>query len=236
MQLRKTLSLSDCDIKFSAGDQKRPETRFSGYASVFNGVDSYGDTILPEAYDTVIKSINGGNARMPKMFLNHRSFDVPLGKWTSLEVDEYGLKAEGELTEGNPTADVVKASLAHGTIDGLSIGFRIAEDDVEIVQEKGAKRRIIKNISELVEISVVTFPADDDARVDLASVKSALSQVNTIRDLELFLRDAGLPKSVAIATASQARRLFSQRDSEATLELPTELRQLIAANLNQSRI
>ena len=41
MLVKKTLQLSNCDIKIQ-GDAGQ----FSGYASVFGGVDSYGDTIL----------------------------------------------------------------------------------------------------------------------------------------------------------------------------------------------
>ena len=59
MQMQhKTLSISDCEIKL---DEKQGV--FSGYASVFNGVDSYGDTILPGAYKNTLKQFG-----MPKMF------------------------------------------------------------------------------------------------------------------------------------------------------------------------
>jgi len=238
MLLHKSLSLSNCDIKFKPQDSEELFCKFSGYASTFNGIDSYGDTILPSAYDSVIKSISDGSMPMPKMFINHKSWDLPIGKWTSLSKDERGLKAEGELTLGNPQSQAVKASLEHGTIDGLSIGFRLNTDDVEMIDQKDQKIRIIKNISDLVEVSVVTFPADAEARVDLSSVKSALEMINDIRDFENFLRDAGgFSKSLAKATASQAKRIFSHRDDEKALEelqLPPEVRQLIAANLSHS--
>lgn len=234
MLTRKTLSLTDCSIKFRQDDDKKPGCKFSGYASVFNGIDSYGDTILPGAYDNVIATIRDGSARMPKMFVNHKAWDLPIGKWVSMAEDDMGLKVDGELTAGNPAADGVRASLIHGTLDGLSIGFRLEDGDTETIEQGEQKIRLIKNISELVEISLVTFPADEEARIDLASVKNALDQVKTIRDFESFLRDAGLPKSVATAAASQAKRLF-QRESELALNMPPELRQLIVANLIESK-
>ena len=48
----------------------------------------------------------------------------------------------------------------------------------------------------LVEVSPVVFPADSAARIDLGSVKSAeleesIGELETIRDFERFLRDAG---------------------------------------------
>jgi HK97 family phage prohead protease len=238
MLLHKSLSLSNCDIKLKPRNSEDPFCKFSGYASTFNGVDSYGDTILPSAYDSVIKSISDGSMPMPKMFINHKSWDLPIGKWTSLSKDEHGLKAEGELTLGNPQSQAVKASLEHGTIDGLSIGFRLNPDDVEMTEQDDQKIRVIKNIADLVEVSVVTFPADAEARVDLSSVKSALEMINDIRDFENFLRDAGgFSKSLAKATASHAKRIFAHRDDEIALEdlqLPLEVRQLIAANLSHS--
>ncbi len=239
MLLHKSLSLSDCDIQLKKRDREDPFCKFSGYASTFGGVDTYGDTILPSAYDTVMKSISEGSARMPKMFMNHKSWDLPIGKWTSLSTDERGLKAEGELTLGNPQSQALKASLEHGTIDGLSIGFRLNPDDVEMVEQKDQKIRVIKNISELVEVSVVTFPADQEARVDLNSVKTALELINDIRDFENFLRDAGgFSKSLAKAVAGQAKRIFSHREDVIALDdlkLPDEVRQIIAANFSHSQ-
>jgi hypothetical protein len=107
--------------------------------------------------------------------------------------------------------------------------------DVEYSEIDGQTVRIIKNISELAEVSVVTFPADDMARVDLTSVKNSLDQIESIKDFEDFLREAGgFSKSLATATASRAKRLFTRSESE-KLSLPSELQQIIAANLLSSR-
>jgi HK97 family phage prohead protease len=237
MLQRKTLSLSDCEITLKARDDKKPGYRFSGYASVFNGTDSYGDRILPGAYQSVLREIQTKATRMPKMFINHKAWDLPIGKWVDIYEDDTGLKADGELTVGNPTSDAVAASLQHGTLDGLSIGFRLDDGDTETVQESGQPIRLIKNISELVEISVVTFPADEEARVDLVSVKTALEAVHSIRDFENFLRESGgFSKSLAMATARQARRVFDQREAGHPLELPPEVRRQIVENLTNSRI
>ena len=136
---------------------------------------------------------------------------------------------------GKTDAQAVKAAMQHGTIDGLSIGYGLNRDDVEMVEKEDGMVRIIKNISELYEISIVTYPADDSARVDLSSVKNALDLVESIKDFEDFLREAGgFSKSLATATASRAKRLFSQSESE-NQKLPDELQRIIAANLQNSR-
>jgi len=231
MMMRKNLVLENVGLKFA----KNETGAFSGYASVFGGVDSYRDTIMPGAYKSVIERIQSGAARMPKMFINHKSYELPVGKWLSMEEDEKGLFMFGELTPGMEDAKTVKAAMQHGTIDGLSIGYGLNRDDVEMVEKDDGVVRIIKNVSELYEISIVTYPADDAARVDLSSVKSALDQVESIKDFEDFLREAGgFSKSLATATASRAKRLFSQSESEKS-KLPDELQRIIAANLQNSR-
>lgn len=221
----KTLLLNDVGLKFKGADGGT----FSGYASVFGGVDSYRDTIMPGAYKQVLDLIKAGAMRMPKMFINHKSWEMPVGKWTLMEEDEKGLYVEGEFTPGNPEAAVAKAALHHNTVDGLSIGYSLSSEDVEFRDDI----RVIKNISKLHEISVVTYPADDDARIE--SVKSALELVKDIRDLEDFLRDAGgFSKTLAAATAGHCKRIFARSDSD-VMQLPKDLAALIAANLDNAR-
>ena len=228
---RKQLMLTNVKLKFA----DTVTGKFGGYASTFGGIDSYNDTIMAGAYKSVIKAVMDGSARMPKMFVNHKSYEVPIGKWTKMYEDEKGLYIEGELTPGNPEAAIVKAAMQHETIDGLSIGYMLKPEDVEFSEVDGKMVRVIKNVSDLSEVSVVTFPADDSARVDLTSVKSSLDQINSIKEFEDFLREAaGFSKSLATATASRAKRLFSQSESEKT-KLPDELQRMIAANLQSSR-
>lgn len=231
MMMRKNIVLDNVGLKFAKGETGG----FSGYASVFGGVDSYNDTIMAGAYKGVIERIKSGAARMPKMFVNHKSYELPVGKWLEISEDSKGLLMQGELTPGMSDAEKVKAAMQHGTIDGLSIGYGLNRDDVEMVEKDDGVVRVIKNISELYEISIVTYPADDSARVDLSSVKNALDLVESIKDFEDFLREAGgFSKSLATATASRAKRLFSQSESEKS-KLPDELQRIIAANLQNSR-
>ncbi|MCK6453999.1 MAG: HK97 family phage prohead protease [Alphaproteobacteria bacterium] len=201
--LRKTLLLSDAAIKLD-GDTGR----FAGYASVFGGVDSYGDTVVRGAYDSTLR--NNGK---PKMFFNHDSYALPIGKWLAAKEDDHGLFVEGELTAGNPQSDAVRAALKHGTVDGLSIGYYLKKGDFDETEEG----RVIRKVSRLVEVSVVTFPADEAARVDLASVKSEdIDGIETVRDFERFLRDAGgLSKGLATALVSRAKLIFAPGEPDA---------------------
>lgn len=180
---------------------------FTGYASTFGNVDAGGDTIVKGAYLDTLRD-NG----LPKMFFNHDSYAVPIGKWLKAEEDDYGLLLTGEFTPGNAMAEEVKAALKHGTVDSLSIGYRLKAGDY---QETPAGRTI-KRVARLAETSIVTFPMDKYARVDLASVKThgdEIKQLLTIRDFEYFLRDAGgFSKGAAQALTARAKELFGLRE------------------------
>ena len=224
--LRKTLSFSDCQIKTDGKTGK-----FSGYASVFNSIDSYGDTILPGAYKKTLE-VNG----LPKMFLQHESWELPIGKWLSAEEDNHGLWVEGELTLGMGRANDTYAALKHGTLDGLSIGYMLSKDDYDYVEGSDMCRRVIKNITLLAEVSPVVFPAETQARIDLDSVKSDIEEIKTIREFERFLRDAGrLSKGLTEALVSRAKFVFSQGDLDKKTETEKAAQEVINRILFNNR-
>lgn len=177
---------------------------FAGYASVFGGVDSFNDTIIKGAFADTITD----RQRMPLMLYGHSSRDV-VGKWLKMEEDDTGLWVEGELTPNHSLASDVYASMRHGAIDGMSIGFMIPEGGSEELENGG--RRITK--VDLMEISIVGFPADNDARVAQVKMSDQINSIESIRDAERFLRDAGLPVSMAKAFLSQCRPLY-QREAD----------------------
>jgi len=170
---RKNLSLDSVELKLDDSGRK-----FSGYASVFNGVDSYGDTIVPGAYSKTISQ----RERPIQMRWNH--FGPVIGKWTRIEEDEKGLFVEGELTPGHSVAEDAYALLKHQAVTGMSIGYRIPPGGLE----KDGEKRLLKQI-DLVEISIVESPADLNAQV--GDVKSAIEQAETRKEFEELLRNAG---------------------------------------------
>lgn len=198
----KSILIADAQFKLEGDD-----TTFVGYASTFGNVDGGGDTIIKGAYKETLKT-NG----MPKMFFNHDSYAVPIGKWVKAVEDDYGLLLTGEFTPGNTLAAEVKAALKHGTVDSMSIGYRLKAGDYQ----ETPTGRTIKRVDRLAETSIVTFPMDKFAKVDLTSVKFAdeLKAVATIRDFEYFLRDAGgFSKGAAQALTARAKELFGLRDA-----------------------
>ena len=202
--------LQNCNLKFNqTGIASAEDDRiFSGYASVFGGIDSFGDTILKGAFTESLEAMT----RKPLMLYGHNQSSV-VGKWLDLEEDEVGLFVKGQFTPNHSLADDVYASARHGAIDGLSIGFRVKKDGAEEMENGG--RRITK--VDLVEVSLVGFPADDAARVTQVKMSDEIKNIESIRDAERFLRDAGLPISMAKAFIGQCRPLY-QREADAERE------------------
>ena len=196
----KQIKLDVAEIDFDDDDRM-----IRGYASVFGGIDSYGDTVMKGAYEDTIAD----RERPVRMRWNH--FGPVIGKWTKMYEDDKGLYVEGQLTPGHSVAEDVYASLKFGAVDGLSIGYipKEYEDD----KETGI--RTLKEI-ELIEISVVEEPADLGAKIDeVKGISEALAQCENLKDAENCLRDAcGLSRAAATAIVSQIKTL-TQSDSEA---------------------
>lgn len=196
----KLLEIENIEIKFDA----EKTGSFSGYASVFNGVDAYGDTIIPGAYSKTLKK----RSRPVQLRWNHYG-DV-IGKWTKIEEDEKGLYVEGELTPNHSKAQDVYASLKHGAISGLSIGY------IPVKYEENEKGGLNLKEIDLVEISIVETPADNSAHIE--NIKS-LDDSKTLKEIEAYLRDAhGLSRAEAVAVVSKVKAVWlgEQADIKST--------------------
>jgi HK97 family phage prohead protease len=162
---------------------------FSGYASVFDVVDWYGDVVVPGAFTSTLEAW-AKKSKLPSMLWQHRAAE-PIGVWTKMAEDAKGLYAEGRILLD--AGDLEKRAHAHlkaGSISGLSIGFDIAPGGLAYDSNQGAW--LLKQV-DLWEVSLVTFPANEEAQVD--AVKTALAAGP--KEFERFLREAGLTRSQA---------------------------------------
>ncbi|WP_448216282.1 HK97 family phage prohead protease [Endozoicomonas sp. 2B-B] len=187
---------------------------FSGYGSVFGVKDSYSDIVLPGAFK---ESLNHWQekAQLPAMLWQHR-MDEPIGVYTKMEEDDEGLYVEGRLLiDDDSLAKRAHAHMKAGSLSGLSIGYSL--NDYEWDKDKGAW--LLKDI-DLWEVSLVTFPANDEARI--SDVKTALSRGEEVspKQIERVLRDVGLSRTQAKAFMSEGYSALNQRDAddEAALE------------------
>ncbi len=198
---------------------------FSGYGAVFGNLDAYGDVIAPGAFTETLFESKAAN-QWPAMLVQHgytADMDVPVGIWTELREDPVGLYAEGKLADTNMGRELygLMKMQPRPAINGMSIGYIPIEWTTRSKPEE--PRRVLKKLS-LMEISLVTFPANSRARV--TDVKSEIS----IRDAEKALRDVGFTQAQSKAILADGFKAMSQRDAE---DMDTEsLAALIHKNIH----
>jgi HK97 family phage prohead protease len=170
-----------------------------GYGSVFGNVDTYGDTVAKGAFTKTIADIKSGAANWPAMLSQHDQM-TPIGVWTGMEENSRGLKLTGQLaptTLGQTIYNLMKMK-PRPALNGLSIGYQAKDFELHKKgQGPGGASRTLKAV-DLKEISVVTFPADQFARV--ASVKSW-------QEDEPVVDEAALAKAWAFSEFEAMRRL-----------------------------
>lgn len=183
---------------------------FSGYASVFDNVDSYGDIVRKGAF---VESIGEWEAKgkMPPILWNHDPSD-PIGVYTKMQEDEKGLYVEGKLLiDDVPRAKQTHALMKAGVIDGLSIGYRVKEYLYNVDEEVTDLIKL-----SLREVSIVTFPANPETRIEAVKSRLDAGELPTLPEFEKFLREAGFSKSQATAIAGHGlRKLLSDSAPEA---------------------
>ncbi len=152
---------------------------FEGYGSVFGVVDYDDDVVVKGAFAKSLAAHKLKGTR-PVMAWQHDTRQIP-GVWEEFVEDDYGLFLRGRLLKDDVAiAREAYALLKAGAVSGLSVGIRVVVDEYD----RTTYVRTIKE-AELWETSLVTFPANDLARVE--SVKS----ISDVTGLERFLRDAG---------------------------------------------
>lgn len=210
---RKRVAFSDIVTEQkSEGDTQ--EMRFKGYGAVFGNVDSYGDVIEPGAFAKTLKA-STKNGDWPSMLLQHGGWGLnaedlsPIGVWDVLAEDDKGLVSEGVLAPTQRGEDAYKLlkMKPRPAITGLSIGYIPKKFTVGTKPEE--PRRLLHEV-ELIEISLVTFPANGKARI--SSVKSA--DGFSEREFEQLMQDAGLTRKEARVVMSHGfRHLKAMQDA-----------------------
>jgi HK97 family phage prohead protease len=137
--------------------------RIKGYAST-KDLDRVKDVVLPSAFRETIDTF----MKNPIVFFNH-NWNEGIAKVTNLSIDENGLWVECEWPAKGTSqlADQVWSMIEQGIYRAFSFGFKIlADQDVSKDPSTPADRIITK--LDLLEVSVVTVPANANATFSLA--------------------------------------------------------------------
>lgn len=217
------------EVKFAEGDNPDTAMTFKGYGAVFGNLDSYGDVIEAGAFKKTLKEART-TGNWPAMLMQHGGWGMsaddltPVGVWTDMEEDEKGLLITGKLADtqrGREAYGLLKMS-PRPAINGLSIGYRARKFIVGTKPEE--PRRTLQEV-ELVEVSLVTFPANPKARI--GSVKSGHGL--GVRDAEMALREAGFSKNEAKAILAKGFAAIEHREDVDRDQLADAVSRAIAA-------
>lgn len=150
--MKKTFRLDSVISKVQKGETGT--LKITGYAST-SDKDRAGDVIPPSAWTK-----NGGldnYGKNPILLFNH-NYSKPIGKTTEVTVDENGLHIEAEISKSAEIYSLIE----DGVLRTFSVGFMVK--DLDYIPETDGF--IIKD-AELLEVSVVSVPCNQDATFSL---------------------------------------------------------------------
>ena len=157
-------------------------------------------------FDEVIErgALNGADLKDVRFLVNHDTSKIPLARSRNnnanstmqLMPDDQGMAIRVNLdVKNNSEARNLYSAIERGDISGMSFMFRI--DDEEWTElESDHPCRHVKKISDVVEVSAVTFPAYEDTSISvrnkeaLENAKLALDSAKRSLDSELELAKA----------------------------------------------
>ena len=195
-----------------------------GYGSVFGVRDNYDDVIAKGAFAATLAQ-HKSEGTMPAMLWQHDATE-PIGVWTEMVEDAKGLRIKGQLALDTTRGKEAYALLKLGALNGLSIGFV----SKQWAYDRDTEVRTLTEL-DLWEVSLVTFPANEKARV--TNIKGASEELVVPKDAERIMRDAGFSKADATAFVSRVMRMGEERrDSADSTAQALRAAQRLLSNLN----
>lgn len=149
-----------------------------GYAAVFNSdsenLGGFIERIDPKAFDGVLNDD-------VRALINHDDNMIlarTISGTLSLSVDERGLSYEFEVPNTTYGNDLL-VSVQRGDISQSSFGFSVAEDEWD---RGDVRRRTIKKVARLYDVSPVTYPAYPDTSVAMRSLNELDEQSQKLHE------------------------------------------------------
>lgn len=143
-------------------------------------------------FDEIIErgALDKADLKDVRFLVNHDTSKIPLARSRNnnknstmqLSVDEKGMVIRVHLDiENNAEAKSLYSAVQRGDISGMSFMFAINDEEWENLDGDHPTRHI-KEISTVIEVSAVTFPAYEDTEINARS-KEALDSVRQAMDI-----------------------------------------------------
>lgn len=189
-------------LPFQVKDLDDEARTFSGLAAAYSQ-DLGGDVIMPGAFRKTLADWRRSKSKVLPLMDSHSrgSVRAVVGKMIEAKEVDDGLETAFQLIDG-PDGDEVYRRVKGGYVDALSIGYQAMEirNPTEEEQRQGVWR-FLKEVR-LLEVSVVVFPMNPDARIDGGTVKTLLKAAG-----ERNLTPEELDKLRAVLTAAESGAL-----------------------------
>jgi hypothetical protein len=211
------------------------EGKFTGYGSVFEVIDLDREVIARGAFTKTLNEWRR-RKRLPPVLWQHNTRE-PLGPYTDMVEDDKGLKVEGQLLIHDiQKAREARALMRAKAVDGLSIGFMTKKWK----PDEERRVRVIEEV-ELLEVSIVTMPANPkatvmDAKGNQSITVEQIETLTTMKEFEEILREAGFSRAAATAFVAKCINQSesggsNQRESGSEMErFAKSLEQVLSSN------
>lgn len=158
---------------------------FTGLASTWD-LDLGGDVIRKGAFKRTLRNWKSAKRNVPLVDSHnvYGSVTGVVGQMDNAQETDTGLLGEFSMIPNDTKAEEVFKRIAGGYADGLSIGYRPVKIEYPKTEEE-RRQGIYRYLDEvkLREVSVVLYPMNPNARIDLSTAKSLLEAAKE-RDLE----------------------------------------------------
>ena len=167
-----------------------PEGYVAGWASTAS-LDHYRHVVSPGAFDAAITEKGLSGPRGIKLLIQHDS-DKPAGAIKVLETRGESLWIEAQLNlKISYVRDMYEAAKMQGGLS-FSVGFFLEEYEFKVDSRK--EEYLLIKQAELIEVSVVVFPGNDDAQMTYIKGITDEESFDSISEFEKALVACGLAK------------------------------------------
>lgn len=152
----------------------------------------------------------------PLLFRDH---DKPIGRITQMRDEDDGLVIDAVISD-TPLGDETRQLISDGVLTRMSIGFRPAEDGLDIQERDDGSVHVTVTRAELYEVSVVAFPAYADTPITDQRTAHTIERNPMATDAIDALEDAIDTAHTDIAALRDRIDGIETRDREAPAEHP----------------
>lgn len=202
--------LQSLDLKIDVTETDR---KVRGYLIVWGVQDTYGTTFVKGCCAKSIRERGPDSDSKQKIaFLWQHECDEPIGRFTKLTEDDYGLYFEAECDD-IPEGERALKQIRSGTINQFSVGFEYLWDKVEY-DEKTDSVVLLEIV--LMEGSPVTFGSNSETYAIRTTEQLLKDKEQLMDDTEYFIRSLQKSKQLEI------RQLITRHISLATIKPESE--------------